>query len=73
MRPRRETAMQEDRTDGRVRDLIEAAVMSGAYSGLVRQHPDSQGLVKLYAKWDRRVTDLASEVAGAVGQTAPRK
>jgi hypothetical protein len=63
--------MREDRTDGRILELIEAAVLSGAYSGLVRQHPDSQGLVKLYAKWDGRVTDLASEVAGAVA--APRR
>jgi hypothetical protein len=60
-----------DGTGGTIVDLIEAAVLCGAYSGLVRQHPDSQGLVKLYAKWDGRVTDLASEVAGAV--TAPRR
>lgn len=49
----------------RVAELIQAAVFSGAYSGLVRQYPSAQGLETLRLKWRGRVTALANEIADA--------
>lgn len=49
--------------DGRIGELINAAVLAGAYSALAKQNPRAQALTVLWAKWDRRVEALAQDVA----------
>lgn len=59
----------EEWSEGFVLDLIDAAVMAGAYSTLARQMPEAErGLEKMRAKWSGRVTALADEFCRTSGE-----
>lgn len=53
--------------DGRIRELIEAGALAGAYLALARDMPGAErGLMKLWDKWHQRSTALCGELAGRV-------
>lgn len=64
-----------DGSNGRIAELIGAAVLAGAYGALARQIPDAaRGLGRMREKWSARVAALADEVvAGAAVGAAPRQ
>jgi hypothetical protein len=61
------------RADGLIGELIQAAVFSGAYGALARQHPEAVGgFVKMRAKWSARVEVLAGQVVARAATQATR-
>ena len=49
-----------------VADLINAAVLSGAYSALAQELPEAaRGLERLYGKWHGHVEALCNEIGDA--------
>lgn len=60
--------MTEERADGRVLEMIGAAVMAGAYSSLAADLPEARpGLMKMSRKHSERVKALAGEICAAAG------
>lgn len=60
-----------ERTDGRIAELINAAVFAGVYGRLARELPDAaRGLGRMRAKWSARVAALATEISAGAGRNA---
>jgi hypothetical protein len=61
-----------DEVDGRVAQMIQAAVLAGAYAETIRRVPETAaGFGKLMRRHLARVAALADEIALSVGQEAP--
>lgn len=57
-----------DGSNGRIAELISAAVLAGAYGALARQMPDAaRGLGRMREKHSARVAALASEICAGAG------
>lgn len=62
----------EDGRQNLVVELIQAAVLAGAYGSLMREIPEAtRGLGRMRAKWSERAATLADEIsAGASDLTS---
>jgi hypothetical protein len=61
-----------DGLDGRVVEMIGAAVLAGAYRSLARAEPDAErGLLKMARKHSARAGTLATEISASIGAGTP--
>jgi len=63
--------MQGERGNGLVLDLIQAAVLAGAYRALAREMPDAErGLLKMADRHSGRTAILATEISADARRNA---